>query len=100
MERDETIELLERQRSITTLLALLDASENRTVSELLDEVGGSQSTGISRLNELRDFGLVKKRAGNNRILYSLTSEGEDVALQLRTVLQTIQRASDENNGYD
>lgn len=99
MDREEAAELLERQRSIRTLLALLNAPDERTVSDLLDDVGGSRSTGINRLDELRSTGLVQKRAGNNRTLYTLTTEGKEVAEQLQATLQTIQAASEENNEH-
>jgi len=99
MDREEAAELLERQRSIRTLLALLNAPDERTVSDLLNDVGGSRSTGINRLNELRSAGLVQKRAGNNRTLYTLTAEGEEVAEQLQAALQTIQTAPEKNNDH-
>lgn len=97
MDTEEAAELLEQRRSIRTLITLLSGSGERTVSDLLDDVGGSRSTGINRLDELRSAGLVEKQAGTNRILYTLTTEGERAAQQLCTVLQTVQTASEEDD---
>ena len=99
MDREEAAELLERQRCIRTLLALLNAPEECAVSDLLDHIGGSRSTGINRLDELRSAGLVQKRAGNNRTPYTLTTDGKEVVEQLQAALQTIQAASKENNEH-
>lgn len=96
MERDEACDLLERPRAVRVLISLLESPDDAPVSVILEDVGGSRSTGINRLNELREAGLVTKRAGDNRTIYSLTPDGEEVARHLVTVINTIED-SDNND---
>jgi DNA-binding HxlR family transcriptional regulator len=96
MNREEVCGLLERPRTVRTLILLLEASDKTPVSELLEEVGGSRSTGINRLNELREAGLVVKRPGDNRTLYELTDDGQTVARHLLDVVRDIQEISASN----
>ena len=90
MNRDEACDLIERPRAVRVLIALLKSPDDAPVSDILEGVGGSRSTGISRLDEFRDAGLVTKRAGDNRTIYSLTEDGEEVARHLVKAIGTIQ----------
>lgn len=90
MDRDEACDLIERPRAVRVLIALLESPDDAPVSAILEGVGGSRSTGINRLDEFRDAGLVTKRAGDNRTIYSLTEDGEEVARHLVNAIGTIQ----------
>jgi DNA-binding HxlR family transcriptional regulator len=81
-------EYLERSRALRTLLCLLDTGD-KGLDQLLREIGGSKSTGMSRLDELVQLGLVTKIASpteKRKMLYRLTSKGREVAEQLKGVL--------------
>lgn len=98
-ENDEALDLLGRPRAIRTLLCLLDSADDTPVSDLLDAIGGSRTTGINRLDEFRDAGLVVKKAGDNRTMYLLTDDGEAVARDLREAtrrLEAIVREADDD----
>lgn len=96
MEDDDVYDLIERPRSVRVLIALLESPEDAPVSEILEGIGGSRSTGINRLDEFRESGLVIKQAGDNRTIYSLTENGEKVARHLVNVIEIIQ--GDSNDG--
>lgn len=96
MDRDDAFDLIEHSRSVRVLVALLESAENAPVSEILDSVGGSKSTGINRLDELREAGLVTKQAGDNRTIYSLTEEGEEVARHLVSAINIIHRDGNDD----
>ena len=81
-------EYLERSRSLRTLLCLLDA-KNKGLDQLLIEIGGSKSTGMCRLNELVQLGLVTKMASlteKRKMFYCLTEKGQNVANQIRQAI--------------
>ena len=90
MERDDACDLIERPRAVRVLLTLLESPDDAPVSEILETVGGSKSTGINRLDEFREAGLVTKQAGDNRTIYSLTHDGEEIAHYLADVIDIIQ----------
>lgn len=85
---------LERPRAIRTLLCLYEFPEDTPVSEILDSIGGSRTTGLNRLNEFRELGLVVKRAGDNSTFYHLTEDGEKVAEHLANAISSIEEASE------
>jgi DNA-binding MarR family transcriptional regulator len=81
-------EYLERSRALRTLLCLLDA-ENKGLDQLLREIGGSKSTGMARLDELVQLGLVTKRASptqKRKMFYCLTDKGREVAEPISDIL--------------
>jgi len=90
MEREKAIELLSRPRSIKTLLLLSQESGNRPMSNLLEKVGGSRTTGSKRLEEFEKSNLVKKEAGTNRTIYSLTKAGKELAENLEEAVSVLE----------
>lgn len=55
------------------LLALLDENENeKSVGQIVDEIGASQSLVSHQLKVLKDFDLVSTRRDGKKIYYSLS----------------------------
>lgn len=96
MNRDEACDLIERPRAVRMLVALLETPNDAPVSDLLEAVGGSRSTGLNRLEEFREAGLIEKRAGHNRTIYSLTDLGEEVTHHLVDGIDVIQEGNDDD----
>jgi DNA-binding MarR family transcriptional regulator len=74
---------LERPRAIKTLEVLLH-SRDKGLDEILEEIGGSKSTGMKRIAELLELGLVEKQASpkeSRKMLYNLTERGMKIAIE-------------------
>jgi DNA-binding MarR family transcriptional regulator len=85
----EFFEYLERPRAVRTLLCLLNA-ENKGLDELLGDIGGSKSTGMARLDELVQLGLVLKKASQTekrKMFYCLGEKGKRIAEQIRKTIE-------------
>jgi len=87
------VEIIEKPKSVSILLTLLDNPEGVGVRSLIDKVGGSATTTISRLKELEDAGLVSHKFIRTNKTWSkcitLTEKGRKVAellAQIRGIL--------------
>lgn len=83
-------EYLEKPRSVRTLLCLLNA-DNKGLDELLREIGGSKSTGMARIDELIQLGLVEKKASQTekrKMLYCLNRKGKTIAEQIQKIVES------------
>jgi DNA-binding HxlR family transcriptional regulator len=84
----EFLEYLESSRAILTLLCLTDA-ENKGLDQLLQDIGGSKSTGMARLDDLVRLGLVIKKASpteKRKMFYCLTEKGKRIACQIQEII--------------
>jgi DNA-binding MarR family transcriptional regulator len=84
-------EYLEKPRAVRTLLCLLDAG-NKGLDELLKDIGGSKSTGMARIDELVQLGLVLKKASQTekrKMLYCLNEKGKRIAEQIQKTIESI-----------
>lgn len=93
LKSKEFFEYLERSRAIRTLLCLLRAG-NKGLDELLREIGGSKSTGMARINELVQLGLVIKEASQTqkrKMFYCLTEKGEKIAKQIQKIIESFEK---------
>jgi len=91
MEKTQRL-FLEKARAIRTLLCLL-RYENRGLDELLELIGGSKSTGMKRIIELIEMGLVEKKASikeSRKMLYLLTPKGKQIAQMLQKIVNSIE----------
>ena len=88
--------VLERPRAIRTLVSLYESSEDTSASEVLESIGGSRTTGLNRLNDFIELGLVEKKAGDNRTLYHLTEDGERVTEHLLEAISHIEETPDND----
>ena len=80
---------LERPRGIKTLLTLLH-SRDKGLDEILEEIGGSKSTGMKRIAELVELGIVEKRASqkeSRKMLYNLTEKGMELAIECEKLVK-------------
>lgn len=87
---------LEKPRAIRTLICLLRA-EGKGLDEVLREIGGSKTTGMKRIAELIELGLVNKRASpeeSRKMLYSLTQKGTEVASGLKRLIEEIEKGEE------
>lgn len=83
---------LERPRAIKTFLTLLH-SRDKGLDEILEEIGGSKSTGMKRIAELVELGLVEKRASQKEIrkmLYNLTEKGMELAVECEKLVKKLE----------
>lgn len=78
---------LQRPRAIITLLCLYHA-RNKGLDKLLQEIGGSKRTGMTRINELHSLGLVSKHTEEHgrKTLYRLSEDGRKIAEKLGDIL--------------
>jgi DNA-binding MarR family transcriptional regulator len=91
-KKDEFIDYLEKSRAIRTLLCLLNA-ENKGLDELLQNIGGSKSTGMARISELVKLGLVTKKASpteKRKMFYALEKKGREIAEELQKLISLIE----------
>jgi DNA-binding MarR family transcriptional regulator len=85
---EDLLNYLEKPRSIRTLLCLLK-SENKGLDEILKQIGGSKSTGMSRISELLKLRLVTKKASQTerrKMLYCLEEKGIKIAKELQKII--------------
>ena len=90
---DEFFNYLERARAVRTLSCLLKA-EDKGLDEILREIGGSKSTGMARISELMELGLVTKKASQaerRKMFYCLSEKGKKIAKLIDVCLQKITR---------
>ena len=91
---DEFLNYLERARAIRTLICLLKA-EDKGLDEILGEIGGSKSTGMARISELMELGLVTKKASQaerRKMFYCLSEKGKKIAKLIEVCLKNSQSA--------
>lgn len=80
---------MERKRAIKTLLCLLDEND-KGLDNLLVSIGGSKTTGMTRILELVEMGLVEKKADpkeSRKMFYRLTEKGQKIAEKIRGILE-------------
>jgi len=90
---NKLIDYLEKPRAIRTLLCLLN-SQNKGLDELLQSIGGSKSTGMTRISELIALGLVTKKASETekrKMLYCLNETGVKIAREIQKVIGLYKR---------
>lgn len=93
-KKEDLLNYLEKPRSIRTLLCLLK-SENKGLDEILKEIGGSKSTGMSRISELMKLGLLIKKASQTerrKMLYCLEEKGVKIAKELQKILNSYEES--------
>ena len=77
---DELLEILTKSKSLHILLALHEASDSLSFTKLKSSVDSSGTTVSRRLNELEEYGLVKRNVSDSKsISYSLTQKSESLA---------------------
>jgi DNA-binding MarR family transcriptional regulator len=80
-KEDLFYDYLEQPRAIRTLLILF-RTPSRSLDEVLVLIGGSKSTGMKRLKDLAQLGLLSKEASIHepkRIFYRLNDKGVALA---------------------
>jgi len=73
------------------LLCLLNA-ENKGLDDLLREIGGSKSTGMARIDDLVQLGLVLKKASQTekrKMLYCLNEKGKRTAEHVQKIIESV-----------
>jgi len=77
---DELLEVLTKSKSLHILLALHEASDSLSFTKLKSSVDSSGTTVSRRLNELEEYGLVKREVSESKsISYKLTEKSESLA---------------------
>ena len=77
---DELLEVLTKSKSLHILLILHKASGSLSFTKLKSSVDSSGTTVSRRLNELEEYGLVKRTvSGSKSISYKLTEKSELLA---------------------
>ena len=77
---DELLEILTKSKSLHILLILHEASDPLSFTKLKSGVDSSGTTVSRRLNELEEYGLVKRTvSGSKSISYKLTEKSELLA---------------------
>lgn len=90
-KQKDLMSYLEKKRAIKTLLCLLNGTD-KGLDSLLESIGGSKTTGMSRIIELVEMNLVEKKSHPNesrKMFYTLTEEGKQIAEKLREILELI-----------
>lgn len=85
------ITYMERKRAIKTLLCLLDEND-KGLDNLLVNIGGSKTTGMNRILELVEMGLVEKKTDPNesrKMFYRLTENGQRIAEKIGEILEMV-----------
>lgn len=80
-KEDLLYDYLEQPRSVKTLLILLK-NPSKSLDDVLILIGGSKSTGMKRIKELLQLGLLSKEVSvqePKRIFYRLNNKGVTVA---------------------
>lgn len=83
---------LEQKRSIKTLLYLYHFG-GEGLDSLLEKIGGSKATGMKRISELVELGLVEKTVDvkeKRKMIYRLTNSGLYVAKTLDQIIKKIE----------
>lgn len=75
---DELLEILTKSKSLHILLILHEASYPLSFTKLKSSVDSSGTTVSRRLNELEEYGLVKREVSDS-ISYKLTEKSESLA---------------------
>lgn len=75
---DDLLEILTKSKSLHILLALHEASDSLSFTKLKSSVDSSGTTVSRRLNELEEYGLVKREVSDS-ISYKLTEKSESLA---------------------
>jgi DNA-binding HxlR family transcriptional regulator len=75
---DELLEVLTKSKSLHILLVLHKASGSLSFTKLKSSVDSSGTTVSRRLNELEEYGLVKREVSDS-ISYKLTEKSESLA---------------------
>ena len=77
---DELLEILTKSKSLHILLILHEASVPLSFTKLKSSVDSSGTTVSRRLNELEEYGLVKREVSDSKsISYKLTEKSESLA---------------------
>ena len=77
---DELLEILTKSKSLHILLILHEASDPLSFTKLKSSVDSSGTTVSRRLNELEEYGLVKRTVNESKsISYKLTGKSESLA---------------------
>ena len=77
---DELLEILTKSKSLHILLILHEASGSLRFTKLKSSVDSSGTTVSRRLNELEEYGLVKRMVSESKsISYKLTEKSESLA---------------------
>jgi DNA-binding HxlR family transcriptional regulator len=84
---NDLLTFLQKPRAIITLLCLYHAKDEG-LDMLLQKIGGSKRTGMTRINELYEMGLVTKHANEHsrKTLYQLSEDGKKIAEKLEDIL--------------
>lgn len=94
---DEFFNYLERARAVRTLFCLLKA-EDKGLDEILREIGGSKSTGMARISELMELGLVTKKANQaerRKMFYCLSEKGKKITKLIEECFRKITKLIEE-----
>jgi DNA-binding HxlR family transcriptional regulator len=75
---DDLLEVLTKSKSLHILLALHKASGSLSFTKLKSSVDSSGTTVSRRLNELEEYGLLKREVSDS-ISYKLTEKSESLA---------------------
>ena len=87
VKAQQLFEYFEKPRAIKTLVVLFE-NPSIQVDTLLNLIGGSKSTGMKRIKELSQLGLLSKEASLNepkRIFYKLNSKGIKIAKSIISI---------------
>ena len=77
---DELLEVLTKSKSLHILLILHEESDSLSFTKLKSSVDSSGTTVSRRLNELEEYGLVKRTISESKsISYTLTEKPESLA---------------------
>ncbi len=77
---DRLLDILTKSKSLHILLILHKASDSLSFSEIKSNVDSSGTTVSRRLNELEEYGLLKREVSNSKsISYELTKKSESLA---------------------
>lgn len=77
---DELLEVLTKSKSLHILLILHESSGSLSFTKLKSSVDSSGTTISRRLNELEEYGLVKREVSDSKsISYKLTEKSESLA---------------------
>jgi DNA-binding HxlR family transcriptional regulator len=77
---DKLLEVLTKSKSLHILLILHEARDSLSFTKLKSSVDSSGTTVSRRLNELEQYGLVKREVSDSKsISYGLTEKSESLA---------------------
>jgi DNA-binding MarR family transcriptional regulator len=84
IKKEAIYKYVEQPRAIKTLL-VLNENPSKPLDNILDLIGGSKSTGMKRIKELAELGLLTKEASMKepkRIFYKLNEKGIEISKSL------------------